>query len=202
MESTQERIIAAARRLFGENGFRGTTTAEIARSAGVAEGSIYRYFKDKKELFVACVEPVLQEVVRRETVVTGSSPRELLRNRIIERTKVIQEHMDVFNILFTEGHRHPELAAMMIRQANAMVPEHELETVKRAVATGALKRPPHPLIMTIGLTAAIWAMLAAGPASALMFPGWPVTPRFESLPEDVADFVCFALIGDEPPITE
>lgn len=202
MESTQDRITTAARKLFGENGFRGTTTAEIARTAGVAEGSIYRYFKDKKELFVACVEPVLQEAVRRETRVTGGTPREILRNRIIERTHVIREHMDIFNILFTEGNRHPELAALMMTQTAAMVPEQELRAMGKALESGAIKRPPNPLIMNIGLTAAIWAMLTAGPASAQMFPGWPVPARFETLAEDLADFVCFALMGDEAHITE
>lgn len=48
--STREKIIKAAVTLFVERGVARTTTREIASSASVAEGSIYRYFPSKEEL--------------------------------------------------------------------------------------------------------------------------------------------------------
>lgn len=198
LTSTQDRIVAAARTLFGQNGFHRTTTAEIARQAGIAEGTIYRYFRDKKELFVACVEPIIQEVVRRETaVMSGGSPREILRNRVIERTRVIREHLPIFHILFTEGKYHPEIARILLDQVTATISPAEWERIGEAVETGALRRAPNPLIMSVGLTAAIWAMLAVGPGADDLFAGWPLPPRFDQLEEDLADFVCNALIGDD-----
>lgn len=198
MESTQERVVLAARKLFADNGFRGTTTAEIARAAGVAEGTIYRYFKDKKELFIACVEPALQEIVRRETTaMEGKSPREILRHGVIERTRVIREQMDVFNILLTECKQHPQIAQLLIQQALQSVPPSALEAMHQGVATGALKRPPNPLIMNIGLTAAIWAMLSIGPISDELFAGWPTASSYANIENDLADFVCDALMGHE-----
>ncbi|WP_312613369.1 helix-turn-helix domain-containing protein [Oscillibacter sp.] len=41
---------------FIENGFERAKIADIAQHAGVAKGSIYQYFEDKKELFVYCAE--------------------------------------------------------------------------------------------------------------------------------------------------
>ncbi len=49
-EQRREQIFAAARDVFTRRGFSGATTAEIARTAGVAEGTIYNYFKSKREL--------------------------------------------------------------------------------------------------------------------------------------------------------
>lgn len=51
-------IRAAALRLFAEKGYAGTSTAEIAAEAGVAESVIFRRFGDKKTLFAeAALEP-------------------------------------------------------------------------------------------------------------------------------------------------
>jgi len=43
-------IVEAALHLIAENGFHGTPTSKIAARAGVGEGTIYRYFKDKEDL--------------------------------------------------------------------------------------------------------------------------------------------------------
>lgn len=45
-------IMAAARKLIDANGFETVTVAEIAEQAGVVEGTIYRYFKNKEELLL------------------------------------------------------------------------------------------------------------------------------------------------------
>jgi len=55
--TARERIVASARRRFESFGYRRTGIAEIARDAGLAAGTVYRYFKGKEEIF--------QEVIRR-----------------------------------------------------------------------------------------------------------------------------------------
>lgn len=47
---TREKIVSSAVQLFVDHGIASTTTREIASHAGVAEGSIYRYFPSKEEL--------------------------------------------------------------------------------------------------------------------------------------------------------
>ncbi|MCP4116683.1 MAG: TetR/AcrR family transcriptional regulator [Desulfobacteraceae bacterium] len=49
---TRGKILDAAMRLFSKKGFHSTNTKEIAREAGVATGSFYAYFKDKKSVFL------------------------------------------------------------------------------------------------------------------------------------------------------
>ncbi|MFH1112673.1 MAG: TetR/AcrR family transcriptional regulator [Pseudomonadota bacterium] len=46
-------ILDAALELFSAHGFHGTTAKAIAAGAGVATGSFYRYFRDKKAVFIA-----------------------------------------------------------------------------------------------------------------------------------------------------
>ena len=55
--------------MFSERTYRGATTAEIARAAGVTEPILYRHFGSKRELFLACVDEVwrrLREEVEAE----------------------------------------------------------------------------------------------------------------------------------------
>lgn len=47
----RESIIQAAIEVFSKKGFQAATISEIAKRAGVAEGSIYQYFKNKEDLF-------------------------------------------------------------------------------------------------------------------------------------------------------
>src|SRR3978361_1990920 len=58
-------IILAARARFRHYGLQKTTMQEIATDADVAVGTLYRYFKDKDELFVACTDEFVAEHRRR-----------------------------------------------------------------------------------------------------------------------------------------
>jgi TetR/AcrR family transcriptional repressor of uid operon len=55
-ESSRERIIDAARRLFGSKGFHATTTAELTAEARVSIAQIYRVFASKEDIVIAIVE--------------------------------------------------------------------------------------------------------------------------------------------------
>ncbi len=50
MNEKEQKIMDAALKLFVERGFHGTSTAEIAKNAGVATGTLFHYFKTKEEL--------------------------------------------------------------------------------------------------------------------------------------------------------
>ncbi|HJQ73813.1 MAG TPA: TetR/AcrR family transcriptional regulator [Gaiellaceae bacterium] len=51
-------LVETAIRLFTEGSYHGTTTAEIARAAGVSEPILYRHFASKRDLYLAALEDV------------------------------------------------------------------------------------------------------------------------------------------------
>jgi AcrR family transcriptional regulator len=51
-------LIETAIRVFSDGSYRGTTTAEIARAAGVSEPILYRHFASKRDLYLAALEHV------------------------------------------------------------------------------------------------------------------------------------------------
>ena len=65
-------ILQAATRLFGDKGYRGTRTAEIAAAAGVTERTLFRYFPSKDQLYRRVMFPaVLAATMPRELTETG-----------------------------------------------------------------------------------------------------------------------------------
>src|SRR4051794_27494329 len=48
---SRARILAAAQKLFGERGYQGTTTKDLAEAAGVAEKTLFRHFPSKGAIF-------------------------------------------------------------------------------------------------------------------------------------------------------
>jgi AcrR family transcriptional regulator len=60
---TRAAIEQAARKLFAERGFHGTTLADITSAAGKSAAVFYRYFADKEDLLAALAESFLHEVV-------------------------------------------------------------------------------------------------------------------------------------------
>jgi AcrR family transcriptional regulator len=65
----REEILAIALRQFGEGGYRGTSTEAIAREAGISQPYLFRLFRTKRDLFLACADRAcdrVREVFERE----------------------------------------------------------------------------------------------------------------------------------------
>jgi len=60
---TRDAIEQAARKLFAERGFHGTTLADITSAAGKSPAVFYRYFADKEDLLAALAESFLHDIV-------------------------------------------------------------------------------------------------------------------------------------------
>jgi AcrR family transcriptional regulator len=79
---THHRILAAAEKRFAAFGYRRTGIAEIAREAGVAAGTLYRYFENKEEIFRAVMRHLLDswlETARRALAQGGTAVERLGR---------------------------------------------------------------------------------------------------------------------------
>jgi AcrR family transcriptional regulator len=60
-EERRQSIVQAALRVFSAGSYAGSTTAEIAREAGVSEPVLYRHFPSKRDLWVACLDAAWDE---------------------------------------------------------------------------------------------------------------------------------------------
>jgi AcrR family transcriptional regulator len=91
-------ILDAAQELFMRYGLK-ATTAQVSRAAGVSEGSIFKYFKSKNELFMAALQVESVEMpwhkLLMDSVGTGDIRRmlELAGRQLLERLQIVIPHM-------------------------------------------------------------------------------------------------------------
>lgn len=77
-EQRRRRVLEAARECLGELGYAGATVTEIARRAGVSNGLLYQFFRNKEQLFVRVLEDVVRAWVREMVPREGDSPSQAL----------------------------------------------------------------------------------------------------------------------------
>ncbi|GFE15123.1 TetR family transcriptional regulator [Streptomyces glebosus] len=100
-------IVAAALPLVAEYG-AAVTTSQIARAAGIGEGTIFRAFKDKDELLDACVTEAVgtDHVLRALASISLDEP---LPARLAEAAEALHAHLErmgtVVGALHASGHR-------------------------------------------------------------------------------------------------
>jgi AcrR family transcriptional regulator len=106
----RQRIIEAARARFRHYGIPKTTMQEVAGDAGVAVGTLYRYFKDKDDLLVACTDDFVARHRRdcEEALADTSPPDERLRHYVLARYRHCRE-------VGTDSRHAAELARAVMR---------------------------------------------------------------------------------------
>lgn len=80
-EDRRELIIAAAMRVFGEYGYVGATTDQVARAAGVSQPYVVRMFGTKENLYLEVLRHDLDELLTTFRRVLAEGPRETLHSR-------------------------------------------------------------------------------------------------------------------------
>ena len=97
----RERILKAATRVFARKGFYATRVSEVAKAAGVADGTIYLYFKSKDDLLVSLFEDrimLLLETLERE-LQRRPSAQERLRCVIEMQLGLLEGERDLAEVI-------------------------------------------------------------------------------------------------------
>jgi AcrR family transcriptional regulator len=114
----QLKILEAAILVFSEKGFEGSRTSDIAKEADVAEGTIFRYYKTKKDLLMGIMFPLVTKFFRplimrsAEQIVKNQADkptREVLKAVFLDRLKLVRKNMPLIKIVVVESLYHPEL---------------------------------------------------------------------------------------------
>jgi AcrR family transcriptional regulator len=107
---TQDRILKAAQKLFANRGYAGTTTRDLAHASGIAEGTLFRHFENKKTILVNVVTQGWVELLTdllTELSEMGSYKAigQVMRRRMLNMHK----NADLMRVCFMEAQFHPDL---------------------------------------------------------------------------------------------
>jgi len=113
----QKKILIAAIDTFSEKGYAATSTSEIAKMAGVAEGTIFRHYKTKKDLLLTLLSPLLSTLIAPRVIkdfdkvlnVSHHNFEDFLRAIVKNRMEFLQKNNPLFKILIQEIPFHDDL---------------------------------------------------------------------------------------------
>ena len=114
---TRVRLLAAARKCFGENGYEKTTNAQIAEVAGITSGAIYHYFPSKVELYAAVFEGV-QDFIYSE-----------FEYAINEHDTLVERFTSILDISVRINRDDPSIAGFVVDVASEVQRNPELRQV-------------------------------------------------------------------------
>src|SRR5882724_11576956 len=99
----RERILVAAERIFARHGFFAARVSEIAKEAGVADGTIYLYFKSKDDLLISLFENRMRQGNKHlRQAIAGLAPGEQLRAFSHTYLKLVADEPTVAEVLTIE----------------------------------------------------------------------------------------------------
>ena len=157
----QARILEAAVEMFADKGYANTSTSEIAKKAGVAEGTIFRHYKTKKELLLAIVTPTLTKVVApimEKTFIRDvfekdyDSYQDFLRTLIINRYKFVKNRVPILKIFLQEVAFHPEINEDIKRLFSKQIYKQFTRIVMHFQSRGQLKPLPVDTVIRLTIT--------------------------------------------------
>ncbi|MFN3927790.1 MAG: TetR/AcrR family transcriptional regulator [Pseudanabaenaceae cyanobacterium] len=109
-QDTRAKILQSAQKLFAKQGFDGTTTKDLANDAGVAEGTLFRYFPNKKAILVEVATQgwikILSDLLTElSEMASYRAIAQVMRNRMSH----MQENVELMKVCFMEAQFHPDL---------------------------------------------------------------------------------------------
>lgn len=137
MTDKQMKIIQAAIETFSEKGYAASSTSEIAQKAGVAEGTIFRHYRTKKDLLLSIVAPMMAKLIgpfilRDFTKIIDapySSYEDFVRAVLLNRLEFARKNLPVIKILIQEIPFQEDLK----KQFKELVVKHVLSKVVKVV---------------------------------------------------------------------
>lgn len=142
-------IMLAARAVFTEKGYNDALISDIAERAGVVEGSIYRFFTNKRDLLVRVVEHWYEEMLARDDEQFASVRGTWNRIRFIVHHHLmsIRREPALSRLVFQELRPDPSYRKTRLFQLNQTYTHRLIEVIKSAAAQGELRDDVPPSLV-------------------------------------------------------
>ena len=130
----RERILQAAISVFAEKGFYDTRVSEIAKAAGVADGTIYLYFENKDDVLVSIFEDRIEQLLQiLQKIATSERPiEEKIRKMVGIQLGLLEEQRDLAEVITVNLRQ----SSRLLKQYAAPLFTRYLEVIAGMIASG------------------------------------------------------------------
>jgi AcrR family transcriptional regulator len=154
-----EKILEAATKLFGGQRFHEVRMEDIAGEAQVGKGTLYRYFQDKEELYIALLARASNLFIERmnQLVHSDESPRTRLINTVHEIIKQFDDQPQLLDLIQRAEVMHATGVAFPWQSAREELPRLLKELFAEGGRTGAFQihEPDLTVLMLMGAIRAV-----------------------------------------------
>ena len=135
-------ILEAASAVFAEQGFYQATISQIAKTAGVADGTIYLYFKNKDDILVQFYQFKARKIFERfrAAVAQSNTAIEKLRCLIRVHLQEFQKDRNMAIVYQAETHQNRKVGLELIKEMSKMYREIITELVELGQEEGTIRR--------------------------------------------------------------
>jgi TetR/AcrR family transcriptional regulator, fatty acid metabolism regulator protein len=136
------RILEAAVKVFADQGFYQSTVSMIAREAGVADGTIYLYFKNKDDILVQIFDYKAKQVFEqfRKEVEKADNAIDKLRNLVRIHLKAFQRDRSMALVYQSETHQKSRSVEKQIIEMSKLYTDIVSEIVEQGQNEGSMRR--------------------------------------------------------------
>jgi AcrR family transcriptional regulator len=151
-DERRQQLLAAARQVFASRGYHAATVDDITRVAGVAKGTFYLYFAEKRAVFYELIRQFFDRVTEVGSSVGGEvAEREEYFRRIEIAAQRLAElfraERDVVKLVYRESMGLDEELERMVREFYRHLAQVEAENVRLGVKLGLFRDDLHPVIV-------------------------------------------------------
>ncbi len=160
MPDKERRILEAAISISNEKGFSSTTTSEIAKKAGVAEGTIFRYFKSKKDIMhgimlqaikIASDKIMLSSLDKIFETSEQKDLRTVLKEILIDRLELVQKFFPMFRVLVSEALFHKDIRDVISENLGTKMEQKINQLCNLMIKNGQLRNDMDPMLLFRGI---------------------------------------------------
>ena len=142
-EERKEIVLRCAKAVFSQKGYHQTSISDIIQRAGIARGTFYLYFQNKRDVFDSILDGLLEElggIIKRIELDSSAPPLEQLRNILRSVIMLALEDPDMTQILWSravgldsefDSKLREFYDAMLVRIASALQHGIELGLVRK-----------------------------------------------------------------------
>lgn len=157
-EMMKEALFKASASVLSDHSWPGLTMDRVAERAGVSKGTVYNYFRDKKDLVWFVMTSIVQETGKRikKTIEANESSGEALKEIIREELRYRRENANLVTAVIHAFHAEPELRERMFSSNH---PFSRVERMTRDLFTRGIERGEFRAVDPVAMVAVLNSIL-------------------------------------------